>query len=95
MALHYNVDFSRNNRLSNLRKKVRKVADKMSVKVEIYGKIYMDKNVNELHVFIPKRVDEFIRALQYPPTKVHWDSKRLGATVPFVGTVGAHIIYAL
>lgn len=93
MARHYNVDFSENNRLSRLRKKVKKVAGNMSVKVEIYGKIY--ENMNELHVFAPKRVDEFIRSLPYPPTEVHWDSERLGVQVPFVGIDGAHIIYAL
>ena len=93
MARHYNVDFSENNRLSRLRKKVKKVAGNMSVRVEIYGKIY--ENMNELHVFVPKRVDEFIRYLPYQPTEVHWDSERLGAPVPFVGIDGAHIIYAL
>ena len=96
MARHYNVNFDSPNRLSRLRKKVKKVATKFpQLNVEIRGKIYKDKNVNELHVFVYKRVDEFIRALPYPPTEVIRDSERFGAPVPFVGPKGAHIIYAL
>lgn len=96
MAYHYNVDFSVPNRLSRLRKKVKKSAAKFpQLNVEIRGKIYRDKNMNELHVFVTKRVDEFIRALPYPPTEVIRDSERFGAKVPFVGPNGAHIIYAL
>lgn len=100
MALHFNVDFSTTNRLSNLRKKIKRYSKKSpSLKVEILGKIYKHKNVNELHILVydapTEKVDEFIRHLPIAPTQIVRESEKFGASPAVKRADGAQIIYAL
>lgn len=98
MAYHYNVDFSISNRLSNLRKKVKKAASSKKIKVEVLGKIYKHKNINELHVFVSvAQLSVFLDTLHWDaPASVETDEERLsfwGQTLSKGNR--AHIIYAL
>lgn len=96
MALHFNVDFSTNNRLTRLRKKVKKVASSKKIKVEVLGKIYKHKSINELHVFVPvAQLSVFLNALNCSaPTSIATDEERL-FTISKEEAKRAHIIYAL
>lgn len=100
MAYHYNVDFSVSNRLSRLRKKVKRAASSKKIDVEILGKIYKNKSMNELHVFIPaSQLSVFLNELNWTaPTSIETDEERLsfwGQTLSNGETNRAHIIYAL
>ena len=100
MAFHYNVGFSTPNRLSRLRKKVKRAASSKRIKVEVLGKICQHKDIKELHVFVPaSQLEVFLNTLHWvAPTSIETDEERLsfwGQTLSKGETNRAHIIYAL